>query len=185
MDRAGVLSRRQHGATLVELMVAMTLGLLVVAGAGRMFVDMRQTFALASAVSARQADAGFVTQQLMRDVRTAEAIEIDGGALTLSLNGDQGAAYCGAPQTSLELTYRLAESGAGNVLEVLADCGSEASVVINGVEVFAPTWTGGGEPHGVSLALTLAETDRLPVRTLSFSITSRQLALRQAVNAEE
>lgn len=163
----------------------MTLGLLVVAGATQIFVDMRQTFSQASAISARQAEAGFVAQQLLRDVRTAEAIEIDGGALTLTLNGDQGAAYCGAPQTSLELTYRLAEAGGGGALEVRPDCSADASVVMNGLEAFTPTWTESGERHGVSLALTLAETAQLPQRTLSFSITSRQLALRQAVNAEE
>ena len=177
--------RRQEGATLVELMVAMTLGLLIVLGAGQVFVDMRRTFSLASAASARQAEAGFVTQQLLRDVRTAEAIEIDGGALTLSLNGDQGAAYCGAPQASLALTYRLSGPGARDTLEVRPDCSADASVVMKGVEAFVPTWTKSGELHGVSLVLTLAETDLLPERTLSFSITSRQLALRQALNTEE
>ncbi|QFU01484.1 hypothetical protein FIU83_07505 [Halomonas sp. THAF5a] len=181
MNSVNAFAARQRGATLVELMVALVLGLLVVARATQMYSGMRQTFALASDVSARQAGVGFITQQLLRHVRTAEAIEIDGEALTLTMNGDQGATYCGATQTSLALTYRRD----GETLRVEPDCPSAGSVLMTGIEGFVPEWAASGEPYGVSLSLTLAETDHLPARTLTFHAVGRELALRQALSEKE
>jgi type IV pilus assembly protein PilW len=78
-DRARTATRFNHGAsitrsagvTLVELMIAMALGLAIVAAVGYIYVSGVQGFRVQDAQSRSQEDARFVIETISRDIRMA------------------------------------------------------------------------------------------------------------------
>ncbi|MGD8379988.1 MAG: PilW family protein [Gammaproteobacteria bacterium] len=62
---------RQQGFTLVELMIAMVLGLLLVAAAIHLFLSNHRTYQLQDAIGRLQENARFVVEVLGRDIRAA------------------------------------------------------------------------------------------------------------------
>ncbi|WP_444676732.1 PilW family protein [Halomonas sp. E19] len=99
----------QAGFTLVELMVALVIGLIIILGAGQLFLMGFQTFRDIEELSKKQAALTFVTETLIRDVRRANlsvpcgagegfAFSVDGschiytvenGVLSLSVDDDK------------------------------------------------------------------------------------------------
>jgi len=63
--------QRQSGFNLVELMIAMALGLLVILGAGSVFLSSKQSYRTNSAVSQIQESARIAFELLARDLRQA------------------------------------------------------------------------------------------------------------------
>ncbi len=63
--------RRQQGLTLIEMMIAMVLGLVLVAGAIQLLVANKQSYFLQDAMSRLQENGRFALQLLTRDVRMA------------------------------------------------------------------------------------------------------------------
>lgn len=64
-------SRKQDGLTLIEMMIAMTLGLLLLGGIIAIMISSRQTYRVNEALSRMQDNARYVFQVLSRDVRMA------------------------------------------------------------------------------------------------------------------
>ncbi|MCW8902077.1 PilW family protein, partial [Sedimenticola sp.] len=64
--------KTQAGLTLVELMVAMVIGLLLLAGIGQVFVSNKQTYRLLEAQSHAQENGRFAFEFLARDIRMAD-----------------------------------------------------------------------------------------------------------------
>lgn len=62
---------RAHGFSLVELMVAMAIGLVVLTALGYVFIGSRQSFRTADAMSRIQENARYALQTMARDVRMA------------------------------------------------------------------------------------------------------------------
>jgi prepilin-type N-terminal cleavage/methylation domain-containing protein len=62
---------RQRGVTLTELMIALTVGLLVIGGAAQMFVGSRAAFAEIERIAALHDNLRFVTGFIARDIRSA------------------------------------------------------------------------------------------------------------------
>jgi len=62
-------NRRQHGLTLVELMIAMVLGLVLVAGAIQLLVSNKQSYRLQDSLSRLQENGRFAIQLLSDDIR--------------------------------------------------------------------------------------------------------------------
>jgi len=62
---------KQHGITLVELMVAMVIGLLVTAGVGQIFVSTQKTYRITEEQSRLQENARFAIGFMTKDVREA------------------------------------------------------------------------------------------------------------------
>lgn len=60
--------RRQHGMSLPELMIAMTLGLLIMAGMATLFVESRRNFGQDELVARMQEDARFALAELSREL---------------------------------------------------------------------------------------------------------------------
>lgn len=64
-------SSRQHGLTLVEIMVAMTIGLVLLGGVITILVSSQQTYRVNEALARIQENARFAFQILSRDIRMA------------------------------------------------------------------------------------------------------------------
>jgi type IV pilus assembly protein PilW len=73
--------RAQRGVSLVELMIAITLGLVAVGGAGTIFLANRQSFAQVEGLARVQENARFAVELLARDIREA-GNAVCGGVLT-------------------------------------------------------------------------------------------------------
>ena len=97
-------SSHNAGFTLVELMVALVTGLLVILGAGQLFLLGMQNFSRIQALSDKQAAVTFASEVLLRNIRRAD-IEAVCNAVPahLSISVDDECHY-----------YDLKESG-GNV----------------------------------------------------------------------
>lgn len=65
------LSRKQHGFTLVELMIALVLGLLVIMAASAIFLSNRQVFSTTTALNRIQENARAAFEIMARDIREA------------------------------------------------------------------------------------------------------------------
>jgi prepilin-type N-terminal cleavage/methylation domain-containing protein len=74
----GEMKRKCAGFTLVELMVALVIGLLVMAGAIQLFVMTKRTFSEMEGLAARQEAMRFVSDVLSVDIRTASSMSIGG-----------------------------------------------------------------------------------------------------------
>lgn len=81
----------QRGFTLVELMVALVIGLLIVLGAGQLLLFGIQSFRQIEELGQRQAALLFATDTLIRDIRRAESVDDrdDGKVLDLTFLDDE------------------------------------------------------------------------------------------------
>ena len=68
---ARIARQNQQGFTLVELMVALTIGLIVLAVVGTVYLSSRQSFRLADSMSRMQENARLAIETMARDVRMA------------------------------------------------------------------------------------------------------------------
>ena len=62
---------RQRGMTIVELMIAMTIGLVILGAVSALFINVRQTFRTADSMSRIQESARYAVEMLARDIRMA------------------------------------------------------------------------------------------------------------------
>jgi len=61
-----------RGFSLIELMVAMVVSLVVILGAGQLFISLSQTSQRVSLLSEKQAAVNFAVETLLRDIRRAD-----------------------------------------------------------------------------------------------------------------
>lgn len=61
----------QAGVGLIEIMIALVIGLILIAGVGRIFLDSKQTYRLQDAQSRMQENARFALELLTNDIRMA------------------------------------------------------------------------------------------------------------------
>lgn len=66
-----ISERREHGFNLIELMVAITLGFIVVGAVGYLFLGSRQSFRTTDNLSRMQENARYALETMARDVRMA------------------------------------------------------------------------------------------------------------------
>ena len=106
--------RRNAGFSLVELMVAMVIGLIIILGAGQLFLTVFQTNRQVEALSEKQAAVNFAVEALLRDIRRADQsenpISWDGEVLSLTVpNRGDVALPCGSGDP-VNKKYKLSES---------------------------------------------------------------------------
>lgn len=93
--------RLQSGFTLIELMVALVIGLIIILGAGQLFLMGFQTFRQTELLGNKQAALTFATETLIRDIRRANVDSVSGPEISfddaagelrieISNNGDTG-----------------------------------------------------------------------------------------------
>ncbi len=104
---------RQAGFTLIELMVALLIGLIVILGAGQLFLMGFQTFRQIELLSNKQAALTFATETLIRDIRRADTLSYDSAAGELKVefpnNGEMSSASCSEGQRVVRI-YRLSSA---------------------------------------------------------------------------
>lgn len=66
-----MIARTQRGVTLIEIMIALVLGLLVLAGIFQIYLATRRSYVLAESLAARQEAIRYVTTTMSKDVRMA------------------------------------------------------------------------------------------------------------------
>ena len=88
-------SERQRGFSLVELMVAMTIGLIVLAGVAYLYVESRQSFRSMDNLSRMQESARYALEIVSRDIRMAgyRGCASSSGEFHNTLNKNSESAY--------------------------------------------------------------------------------------------
>jgi type IV pilus assembly protein PilW len=121
-QRAG---RQQAGFTLIELMVALVIGLIIILGAGQLFLMGFQTFRQIELMSNKQAALTFATETLIRDIRRADDIQFDSSSNELSVwfpnNGDM-ASCSGTVERIYGLSSSAVSASEGWSLNMRQDC---------------------------------------------------------------
>ncbi|APX94544.1 hypothetical protein BWR19_17315 [Halomonas sp. 1513] len=129
--------KKQLGFSLVELMVAMVIGLIIILGAGQLFLTVFQTNRQVQTLSEKQAAVNFAVEVILRDVRRADprynwgdgerGILWDSNENKLTLRVPNRGDISGC-DTGVNKVYRLSDSpvgqGLGRALEMAQSCGS-------------------------------------------------------------
>ena len=111
--RGSSLSKGQAGLTLVEMMVAITVGLILIAGVIQIFTSSKQTYRIQDATSRLQENGRFAVDMLRRDVRmggfwgcnsnitnVSSNLNAPGNYVDITLSGISGTdGAAGAPDT--------------------------------------------------------------------------------------
>lgn len=125
------MRRSSRGIGLIELMVAMTLGLIIVLGVTQIFLAAKNTYQSQNAAAGIQEDARFLLSKMTQEIRMAGFFGCQANPLDSSVNGDFAAAY-GAPisitrgaNNSVILTLITADVGNNGTnanWNILTDC---------------------------------------------------------------
>ena len=126
--------KRSGGFSLVELMVAMVIGLIIILGAGQLFLTVFQTNRQVETLSEKQAAVNFSIESLLRDIRRAypESIdwsEVNGKNRLLLRVPNRGSMDCGEDMVDVSKAYSISDAlvgqGLGRALELARVCGDE------------------------------------------------------------
>lgn len=181
----------EQGFSLVELMVALVIGLVVLLGASQLYLTLRQNLNRAEALGDRQDTLLFASSTLLRDIRAAKDIAVEEAGdpprptLTLTLDGARRGDFCAdASGGDLVLQYFLAvgEGETSGVLKAEPDC-ANAEPLVSGLAVFDPTLVAGG--RGVDIILhfpSLAPGGN--EESLSFTAMSRRRVFESNASSE-
>lgn len=109
--------KRNSGFSLVELMVAMVIGLIIILGAGQLFLTVFQTNRQVEMLSEKQAAVNFAVETLLRDIRRADQsvnliswekpVSWDREVLSLTVPNRGDIALPCAPGDPVKKVYRL------------------------------------------------------------------------------
>ncbi|PAU74334.1 PilW family protein [Halomonas salipaludis] len=120
--------KRNGGFSLVELMVAMVIGLVIILGAGRLFLTVFQTNRQVETLSEKQAAVNFSVEILLRDIRRADPASINwnGEMLTLIVPNRGDLVSCPG-SGDVHKAYRISSTEVGpklgRALEMGQRCG--------------------------------------------------------------
>jgi len=105
---------RSRGFSLVELMVAMVVSLVVILGAGQLFISLSQTSQRVNLLSEKQAAVNFAVETLLRDIRRADWDDdvVNDGELTLRVRNRGDMSACGSNE-QVDKVYSLGETPSG------------------------------------------------------------------------
>lgn len=163
-------SRRANGFTLIELMVAMMIGLLVILAASAVFIANRRTYQATETVGRTQENARIAFELMSRDLREAGITPCGNpvGTLSNALNGggthwyDAGLAVRGHNNGS-----SVGGTAGTNAIDIFSGNGASQPIVAN--DTSAKTFTLGSNDHGMR-ASTLAmvcDTQRATILQLT------------------
>lgn len=108
-------SGKQSGFTLVELMIAMVLGLIVAGGVVSIFVKGQQSYRMDGQVARMHDEARFALSELARDIRMASYISEVLVPTTVTLDGGLAIATDCGPAAQVNWMYRLTDAVTGEV----------------------------------------------------------------------
>ncbi|WP_110070547.1 PilW family protein [Halomonas sp. A11-A] len=137
--------KRNSGFSLVELMVAMVIGLIIILGAGQLFLTVFQTNRQVETLSEKQAAVNFAVETLLRDIRRANpgSIAFDNNSLELTVSNRGDLAGCFAGQAVVK-TYFLS----GGDFRLSQVCGVSSGVSSSGPDTLVSAFNPDGPNDG-------------------------------------
>ncbi|PMR70898.1 PilW family protein [Halomonas heilongjiangensis] len=150
------MGNRMAGFTLVELMVALVIGLIIVLGAGQLFLMGKQSYDRLAELALRQESLRYLTDLVSLDIRTASGVDADGSTLTLEY--DPGVRpndpYCPGDDLS-QVDYTFDEDNSSVMIQVqcLGGGASGPEALIEGV---VDLRFDGGDPLFVEVGVDFA-----------------------------
>ncbi|EED34671.1 prepilin-type N-terminal cleavage/methylation domain protein [Luminiphilus syltensis NOR5-1B] len=160
--------RPQTGFTLIELMVAMALGLFIISGAVAMFLANQQSAAVKRDLDNAQDGIRFASQTITRVVREADNLAVAGNTLTVTYDGGAGVRNCLG-----------AVAGAGSNTDVFSvvagDLQCNGEVITRGVSAFTAALLPDSLGNNVSVRVTLGMAGS--ALATDFTATARPMVL--------
>lgn len=127
----------EQGFSLVELMVALVIGLLITLGATQLFITGKQAFYKTEQMGKRQETLRYLVDVISQDVRMADRLSndvvLDGGMELTYANTRDDDPYCGGTSDLTSLEYYQE----GSTIKVRVFCNDELASdqgVVKGVE---------------------------------------------------
>ena len=158
------MKRQNRGFGLIELLVALALGLIVVLGVVQIFIAAKNTYVSQNSAAARQEDARFVLSKMIQEIRMVGMFGCLGTITDSSNAGDFNAAQITPinwDNANLKLTLVTADiggSGGTPTWTVLSDCRNSATA-----------YTGLRSPATGQIAF--------PIRRLIYSFSNNQILM--------
>ncbi|MDI5983512.1 prepilin-type N-terminal cleavage/methylation domain-containing protein [Halomonas sp. M4R5S39] len=185
---------KQRGFTLVELMVALVIGLLVILGATQLFVSGRLALNRVEELTWRQSNLDYVAETLFREIRIAngQVAPVSGGSrvsssANLLIEFDESSSgydpYCGGDQLVGVEYFKPTDDDS---LRVQVKCSSASEYDLyptGGVEViegvrsleFRGDVTSGGSPYiEVDIGFSLMSGESSTTADVSYVVTNRK-----------
>ncbi|CAI8699102.1 type IV pilus assembly protein PilW [Pseudomonas sp. IT-P12] len=158
------MNRRNHGFGLIELLVALALGLVVVLGVAQIFIAAKNTYVSQNSAANMQEDARFVLSKMIQEIRMVGMF----GCVGTIVDASDGTTFGVAQATpiswdnaNLKLTLVTADvgtTGGTPTWTVVSDCRNTATAYSNA-----------RVPAGGQLAF--------PIRRLIYSLKNNQLTM--------
>ncbi|QXI29370.1 PilW family protein [Pseudomonas vanderleydeniana] len=166
------MNRSSQGFGLIELMIALVLGLVIVAGISQIFVSAKNTYASQSAAAGMQEDARFILSKMLQEIRMVGMF----GCLTTSAIVDGSSPANFATNAATPISWNNASK---SLVLVTADIGTGGGV---------PTWTITSDCRTSATAYTgaaVAATGQqaFPIRKLTYTYSGSQLLLLTGTGA--
>ncbi|WP_095189318.1 PilW family protein [Pseudomonas sp. Irchel 3E19] len=158
------MTRHQRGFGLIELLIALALGLIVVLGVVQIFIAAKNTYVSQNSAAAMQEDARFVLSKMIQEIRMVGMFGCLGAITDSSNAGDFNAAQITPinwDNANLKLTLVTADiggSGGTPTWTVLSDCRNGATA-----------YTGLRSPATGQIAF--------PIRRLIYSFSNNQILM--------
>ncbi|MFJ2482060.1 PilW family protein [Pseudomonas sp. NPDC087598] len=158
------MRRNQRGFGLIELLIALALGLIVVLGVVQTFIAAKNTYVSQNSAAAMQEDARFVLSKMIQELRMVGMFGCLGTITDSSTAGDFNAAQITPiswDNANLKLTLVTADVGSGGgtpTWTVLSDCRNSATA-----------YTGSRSPATGQIAF--------PIRRLIYNFSNNQILM--------
>lgn len=179
------MRRSNRGIGLIELMIAMTLGLIVVLAVTNIFISAKNTYLSQNAAAAMQEDARFVLSKMLQEIRMVGMF----GCINPSTTGSfvdttANNAFTAAAVNPINYTT---SGTAGNTLTLLTgDVGSSGStptyVITTNCRTLSTVFTGTLAPLAATTAA--AGLVPLPVRQVIYTYKNNQLLTGPAASQQ-
>ncbi|MBF6034468.1 prepilin-type N-terminal cleavage/methylation domain-containing protein [Pseudomonas sp. P155] len=158
------MRRHQRGFGLIEMLIALALGLIVVLGVVQIFIAAKNTYVSQNSAAAMQEDARFVLSKMIQEIRMVGMFGCLGTITDSSSAGDFNAAQVTPinwDNANLKLTLVTADIGSGGgtpTWTVVSDCRNNATA-----------YTGLRSPASGQIAF--------PIRRLIYSFSNNQILM--------
>ncbi|VVQ36112.1 PilW family protein [Pseudomonas fluorescens] len=158
------MKRRNRGFGLIELLIALALGLIVVLGVVQIFIAAKNTYVSQNSAAAMQEDARFVLSKMIQEIRMVGMFGCLGTINDSSSAGDFNAAQVTPiswDNANLKLTLVTADIGSGG--------GTPTWTVVSDCRNSATAYTGLRSPASGQIAF--------PIRRLIYSFSNNQILI--------